>query len=193
MVNILQKPFTDLSLEPVFPPAIYNGPAPRRATLYPGKVLTGATGTAASRFPRDSVSRSALEKADLWDGFENDILPPKQHGRYIRNLRHQVFSVYRRLFSIVFVVNFSIFIAIACHGGASAQRIGLIVMANLSSSIFMRQDYVINAFFILFCAVPLSYVGDPLQVTPVSTTHACEQMAPTHSYNMCTCVPYWGM
>jgi len=141
------------------------------------------------RFPSDNnVSLSALEKADPWDGYENDTLPPKRQGRYLRNLRHQIFSLYRRLFGIVFAVNVSIVIAILCQGGASAQRLGLIVIANLSSSIFMRQDYVINAFFTVFCAVPLSYVVN--SHIPMST-HVREQMASMHSYNMCTCLPYW--
>ena len=41
-------------------------------------------------------------------------------------------------------------------GGANAQELGLIVVANLFCAILMRQDYVINAFFTVACAVPRS-------------------------------------
>ena len=155
------KLFISLSVKLQFPPATYNGVIARATTFDPEKVrrAEGYGATPVSELMRDSsVSLSTLERADPWDGYENDVLPPKRQARYLRNIRHQIFSIYRRLFGVVFVVNMSIFIAILCQGGASAQRLGLIVIANLSSSIFMRQDYVINAFFNLFCAVPLSYV-----------------------------------
>ena len=145
------KLVTDGTAELEFPPATYNGVIARSGTVDPEKVLTEVSS-------KSSISLSTLEKAEPWDGYENDTLPPKKQARYLRNLRHQIFSLYRRLFGIVFVVNMSIAIAILCQGGASAQRLGLIVIANISSSIFMRQDYVINAFFAVFCAVPLSYV-----------------------------------
>ena len=143
------KLFADVKLE--FPPAIYNGAITRGATVDPEKVPTEVSS-------ESNMSLSTLEKAEPWDGYENDTLPSKKQARYLRNLRHQIFSLYRRLFSIVFIVNMSIFIAVLCQGGATAQHLGLIVIANISSSIFMRQDYVINAFFAVFCAVPLSYV-----------------------------------
>ncbi|KAJ7644140.1 nonribosomal peptide synthetase 12 [Roridomyces roridus] len=93
----------------------------------------------------------------VWDGYEKDVLPEKLEGRYFRNLRHQIFSLYRRLFGIVFITNMAIFIAVIVQGGATAQRLGLITIANLFCAILMRQDYVINMFFNFFCAVPSSW------------------------------------
>ena len=177
--DVPERLFPDITVKLVFPPATYNGVFARGVTVNPGKEPTDV-------FERN-ISLSTLEDAQPWDGYENDTLPPKNQGRYIRNLRYQIFSLYRRLFGIVFVVNMSILIAILCQGGATAQRLGLIVIANISSSIFMRQDYVINAFFAFFCAVPLSYV---VESHNSMSTHVCEQMAPMHSYNMCTCIPY---
>lgn len=157
--DVLEKPFTVVSPKPEFPPATYNGVTTRGTTVDSTKALTEARAvTQVLRFPSDNdVSLSSLEKANIWDGHETEVLPPKQQGRYFRNLRHQVFSLYRRLFGIVFIINMSIFIAILCQGGASAERLGLIVVANLASSIYMRQDYVINAFYAVFCKVPLSW------------------------------------
>ncbi len=94
-----------------------------------------------------------------WDGYQEDEVPDKTQGKIVRNLRHQIFSLYRRLFGVVFVTNVAILIAtFARPGGADAQHLGLIVVANLFCAILMRQDYVINTFFTVCCAVPSSCV-----------------------------------
>ncbi|PSR71741.1 hypothetical protein PHLCEN_2v12389 [Hermanssonia centrifuga] len=93
-----------------------------------------------------------------WDGYQEDEVPDKTQGKIVRNLRHQIFSLYRRLFGVVFVTNVAILIAtFARPGGADAQHLGLIVVANLFCAILMRQDYVINTFFTVCCAVPSSW------------------------------------
>lgn len=97
---------------------------------------------------------SSVEKANAWDGYLDDPLPEKTQGHIFRNVRHQIFSLYRRLFGVIFVVNIAILIAIFARGGANAQELGLIVVSNLFCAVLMRQDYVINAFFTVFCAVP---------------------------------------
>lgn len=98
------------------------------------------------------------EKACIWDGYKDDVLPDKTHGRVLRNVRHQVFSLYRRLFGVVFIVNMAILISIFSRGGANAQELGLIVVSNIFCAVLMRQDYVINAFFTICCAVPSRHV-----------------------------------
>ncbi|KAA1469841.1 nonribosomal peptide synthetase 12 [Dentipellis sp. KUC8613] len=102
------------------------------------------------------ISPSSLEKGNIWDGYQEDVLPEKTQGKYMRNIRHQIFSLYRRLFGVIFVTNMAIFISILARGGTNAKHLGLIVVANLFCAILMRQDYVINAFFNTFCAVPRS-------------------------------------
>ncbi|EKM49537.1 uncharacterized protein PHACADRAFT_153957 [Phanerochaete carnosa HHB-10118-sp] len=100
-----------------------------------------------------------LEKqGNVWDGYEDDEIPDKTQSKIMRNLRHQVFSLYRRLFGIVFVANMAVLIAtFARPGRADAQHLGLIVVANLFCAILMRQDYVINIFFTVACAAPISW------------------------------------
>ncbi|KAF9256543.1 nonribosomal peptide synthetase 12 [Marasmius fiardii PR-910] len=100
---------------------------------------------------------------ECWEGYEHDNLPDKTQGHYLRNLRHQIFTLYRRLFGIVFIVNMAILIWIGVKG-ASIPKIGEIVVANLFCAILMRQDYVINLFFNVFCAVPPSW---PLSIRRV--------------------------
>ncbi|KAL0069768.1 hypothetical protein AAF712_003037 [Marasmius tenuissimus] len=112
-----------------------------------------------------SVTTSAVasEKGLEWEGYEDDELPEKTNGHYLRNLRHQIFSLYRRLFGVVFIANMAVFIAF-CVKGASVPQVGEVVVANLFAAILMRQDYVINAFFAVFCSVPTSW---PLMIRRV--------------------------
>lgn len=101
---------------------------------------------------------SSISKEEVaWAGYEKDDVPQKTQPKYVRNLRHRIFTLYRRLFGVVFTVNMAIFIAL-CVKGPDAQRIGGIVIVNLFCAILMRQDYVINGFFNTFCSVPSSYV-----------------------------------
>ena len=133
-----------------------------------GAVITLQEKTATTTPSSSSISEvtekgelsSAHEAGNVWDGYLDDDLPEKTQGHYMRNLRHQVFSLYRRLFSVVFITNMAIFIATLVKGGANAQQLGLIVVSNLFCAILMRQDYVINAFFTVACAIPSSYVAD---------------------------------
>ena len=106
-----------------------------------------------------SSNSSDIEVAkctNFWDGFEDDELPAKTQGKIFRNLRHQIFSLYRRLFSIVFIVNMAVLIWIFVKGETNAQELGQIVIANIFASVLMRQDHVINTFFHVFTAVPSS-------------------------------------
>ncbi|KAI0314081.1 hypothetical protein OF83DRAFT_1064404 [Amylostereum chailletii] len=102
-------------------------------------------------------SSSSLEKGDWWDGYLDDNIPEKTQGHALRNLRHQVFYLYRRLFGVVFIANISILIATLVDGNSGTSHLGLIVIANLFVSILMRLEHVVNAFFTICCAVPLSW------------------------------------
>lgn len=141
-----------------------------------------------SSIPSSASSATELANGHFWDGYEDDVLPEKSHGKYLRNLRHQVFSLYRRLFGVVFVVNMAILISLFVKGGTNAQELGLIVVANLFCAILMRQDYVINAFFTVFCAVPASYVLRPFAFCACLTSSI--QMAVVYQTRLCTRISY---
>ncbi|KAG5220854.1 three-domain protein [Salix suchowensis] len=106
-----------------------------------------------------SASSSTIEKGHevFWAGYEDDVIPEKTQGKFIRNLRHLVFSLYRRLFGIVFIVNMAILIATLVQGEPNAMQLGQIVIGNIFCSVLMRQEHVINAFFAVFTAVPPSW------------------------------------
>jgi len=96
------------------------------------------------------------DQTSIWAGYEQDIVPDKEQARWFRNLRHQLFYVYRRLFSIVFLANFGVFLWLAVKG-ASTTDLGKAVIANVTLAVLMRQDYVIDAFFVTFTAIPRSW------------------------------------
>jgi hypothetical protein len=61
------------------------------------------------------------------------------------------------LFGVIFVSNAALFIATIFKKEVDALYLGKIVVANLFCAILMRQEYVVNAFFAVFCAVPTSW------------------------------------
>ena len=115
-------------------------------------------GTLVSLPLEKKINPSALEdQTSVWAGYEAEILPDKTQGRLIRNIRHQILYLYRRLFGVVLLINFSILIAVAVRG-ATSPALSKIVTGNLFVAILMRQDYITNAFFTVFTAVPRSCV-----------------------------------
>lgn len=104
------------------------------------------------------ATENTMEKGNhlAWEGYEDEALPDKVNSHLLRNLRHQIFTLYRRLFGVVFVVNVAVMIATFTRGNHSAQALGLIVVSNIFCAVLMRQDYVINAFFTIFCSIPPS-------------------------------------
>lgn len=114
--------------------------------------------------PNGSQKQLAYEEVSVtetqvnpWDGYEAEEIPEKTQGKVVRNLRHQIFSLYRRLFGIVFVTNVAILIAtLVRFKEVNADHIGLIVVANLFCAILIRNEDVINIIFSVVCSVPSS-------------------------------------
>ncbi|KAG7445759.1 uncharacterized protein BT62DRAFT_178192 [Guyanagaster necrorhizus] len=98
----------------------------------------------------------AEKQVNPWDGYEEDEMPEKTQPRLVRNLRLQAFSIYRRLFSVVFLTNIGIFISYTIRGYHS-QKIALVAVANIFIAILMRQEHVINVLFAVACSVPQSW------------------------------------
>lgn len=148
---------TDTKLVLIPSSTYQRNPPTRDIYLQDGPSGENTISAGTSHMSSTDVSPSVIEKGNAWDGYLDDEIPNKTQGKLVRNLRHSIFSLYRRLFGVVFIANMAIFIATLVRGGANAQHLGLIVVANLFCAILMRQDYVINTFFNVFCAVPSSY------------------------------------
>lgn len=91
------------------------------------------------RLPSSDTATAAEKGGNIWDGHLDDDLPEKNEPKVVRNLRHIVFSLYRRLFGVVFIVNMSIFIHVLVQGGLPANKIGTIVVGNICAAVLMRQ------------------------------------------------------
>ncbi|KAH8114567.1 nonribosomal peptide synthetase 12 [Phellopilus nigrolimitatus] len=152
---------------PVVPPPVYRKDADG---LDVSCVPSDSSVTTLHSPVDEKVNVSAVEKGHTigWEGYEDDPLPDKTQGHYMRNLRHQIFTLYRRLFGIVFVANMIIFVITIAKDAFNAQHLGLVVVSNLFCSIALRQCYVINAFFNVFCAVPTSW--------PISIRRVCARV-----------------
>lgn len=130
---------------------------PEPSTNMPALHQSFETFTTSKASTKVDVSVIDSEKQEnSWDGYLEDDIPEKTQPKKLRNLRHLVFSLYRRLFTLVFVTNMAVFIAFLVRGRANTKDIAQVVVANLFCAILMRQDYVINAFFNVFCSVPTS-------------------------------------
>ncbi|TVY32884.1 Adenylate-forming reductase, partial [Lachnellula subtilissima] len=84
-------------------------------------------------------------------------LPEKKGLHGWRALRHRTFSLYRRLFSVVFSINLILLIVMLTErGGPKLEHLATAIAANLAASVLFRQDYVINFLFTIACSVPTS-------------------------------------
>lgn len=129
---------------------------------------------ATSKKPEDTIARSASgsypqkisnKKTPWWEGYLDDEYINEKHAKPIRNLRYMFFSVYRRLFSITFAINMSVFIGLTATNQANTGKVAYAVISNLFVSILIRQEYVINSLFSIFTAWPRS---TPLTIRRIS-------------------------
>ncbi|CZR56674.1 related to non-ribosomal peptide synthetase [Phialocephala subalpina] len=88
------------------------------------------------------------------------VLPPeKVDQRPFRQFRHVVFTVYRRLFTVVIIANIIALILIDISPQDTRfyfKAISSAASANLFVTIAIRQDYVINFLFDIFASGPKS-------------------------------------
>lgn len=111
--------------------------------------------------PSESLSTLDLEKGTGPNSTATtNELPTKKYGRILRNLRHTFFNVYRRLFSIVFLLNMvglGLLLGWKYTGHvddiAFLEHLATGASANIMVALLIRQDYVVNA---LFRSVPFS-------------------------------------
>ncbi|CAF9933786.1 hypothetical protein IMSHALPRED_009478 [Imshaugia aleurites] len=88
-------------------------------------------------------------------------LPHKRSRRILRGLRYNLLAVYQRLFSVVFIGNMTAFIiGVVYHRhsypfGPPLGNLATAVAANVMGAILIRQEYVINSLYNIFCWTPL--------------------------------------
>ncbi|KAF2102347.1 hypothetical protein NA57DRAFT_32934 [Rhizodiscina lignyota] len=145
-------------------------------SLAPSSISTADTA------PVENVSATSsaadLEAAKVKQ--QKPQLPPKRNGKWFRNLRHIVFTAYRRLFSVVFAANLIAVIVLASTnriiGTQNIQHLAIAVSANLFVATAIRQEYIINIVFRTCWLVPLSA---PLSIR--RTLAKCYEYGGVHS------------
>ena len=84
-------------------------------------------------------------------------MPAKRYSRVLRNLRWTIFSVYRRLSTLILAGNIIAIIVLATQHelvSMSPEWAGTAVSINLTLSVLIRQELVINTLFWLFGKCP---------------------------------------
>jgi hypothetical protein len=108
------------------------------ATNLPGTLSAGY-----STESLESISSSTVAKPV--------ILPEKRQHRLLRHVRHTFMNVYRRIFSIVFLLNIIGLGFILCRSyqTESGRLVDVATAAatNCLMAIVIRQDFIINALF----------------------------------------------
>jgi amino acid adenylation domain-containing protein len=82
-------------------------------------------------------------------------MPDKIMGKRERNLRNRVFIVYRRLFTLIGLINIGGALAVI-FTGFPREWVGNITAMNLVLAVMMRQEHVVNVLYDIACSVPLS-------------------------------------
>lgn len=117
--------------------------------------------------PKDeAVSPSTAShstKPDLERGLQvqsTDQIPPlpaKRQSKFVRGIRHTYFTVYRRLFSIVFLLNLIALVTVLVKMGLHklpATDMATASSANFLVAILIRQDYIANLLYQTAWLVP---------------------------------------
>lgn len=86
------------------------------------------------------------------------VLPPEKGARSHLWLRYYFFTMYRRLFSVVFIGNLAtiliIFIYRRTLDKLQLSDLATATASNITVTLLMRQEYVINCLFNVACSVP---------------------------------------
>lgn len=98
--------------------------------------------------------RESQEPNDI----KETVLPPEKGAHSHMWLRYYFFTMYRRLFSIVFIGNLVTILTIFAYrrtlDNLQLSDLATATASNITVALLMRQEYVINFLFNMACAVP---------------------------------------
>lgn len=83
-------------------------------------------------------------------------LPGKNLSKPWRGFVHRIFIIYRRLFTLVGILNLAALVSIFAVG-VSREWLSTLVAINLVLAVLIRQDFVINFLYTITCSVPKSW------------------------------------
>ena len=86
------------------------------------------------------------------------IVPPEKGPKIHMRLRYYFFTMYRRLFSIIFLGNLAAIITLFAYRrtlhNLRLSDLATATASNITLALLMRQEYVINFLFAVACSVP---------------------------------------
>ncbi|CAI4219783.1 unnamed protein product [Parascedosporium putredinis] len=88
-------------------------------------------------------------------GLDNQV-PDKSLPQPLRGLVYRILIPYRFLFSVVWLANVAALVVV-CANGSRRDWLGNMVAVNLVVAVLIRQDFVINALYTIFCSVPKTW------------------------------------
>lgn len=81
---------------------------------------------------------------------------PSKLRAYWNFLRYTALNIYRRLFTLIFLTNLTVFIAIMITDQSSLLAFVNATAANLTICGLMRQPLVVNTIYLVICSIPRS-------------------------------------
>lgn len=149
-------------MEKPFGPELFDT-AKATAMGYPTEqsIPDGSTDSSSSMEDLEKSSRTACSISVPPP--EMPTLPHKRMRPVWRNLRHKFITVYQRLFSIVFLANMLAFVVLLVQNRNSNARgpppssVATAAAANILGAILIRQEYVVNLLYDIFCLTPTSW------------------------------------
>ena len=106
--------------------------------------------TSSSRSSISSRFSISLEKKE-------HQLPEKKGIHGLRALRYRFFCIYRRLFTLVFLANIiSLVFVLVLPKERQLDTLAIAIAANLTASVLIRQDHIVNLLYTIACCVPKS-------------------------------------
>jgi hypothetical protein len=133
---------------------------PTRSYHPPMKSQSTIITAAQSQHRANECSVSSCNTLDLEKGLPLEV-PEKRQHRYLRHARHTFLSVYRRLFTLVFIFNMIGLAALLSHNShwyssPPLADFATAAAANIMVAVLIRQDYIVNACFKLTWLFPPS-------------------------------------
>ncbi|TQV94178.1 NRPS-like enzyme [Cordyceps javanica] len=135
-------------------PPLEKAPS-ERGTLVETRSFSSASTAVTEKEEQEDLSPTAAAAADL----SLDV-PAKKLPQPWRGLAYRILIIYRTLFSFVILLNAGALAALLALR-ADAQPLTVVVAANLTLAVLVRQDAVINVLYTVFCSVPK---GAPLWI-----------------------------
>lgn len=110
--------------------------------------------TLSSEISVSSSSSSISSRSSITLEKEKHQLAEKKGIHGLRALRYRFFCIYRRLFSLVFLGNMiAMVLILVSPKERQVERLAIATAANLTPSVLIRQDHIVNLLFAIACSV----------------------------------------